>query len=162
FPQDLYPEANVLEAIIAFTTCRYDDAETLIGRMQKTYHPVHQSIEVALRALSAEGGEDRLWIALFQAQAGKAAPLGLPPAVEIALAHRPILRRIAQARRLEAQAALLSSMPARFRDTIVGSGAIEAITLAERLNVRSAATLAEAKLRERLSELDKHLLDAIK
>lgn len=163
FPQDRYPEADILQALVAFTTCRYEDAETLVARMEKTYRPMQRSLEAATAALGAEGGEDRLWIALFRARAtGADPPADLRPAVEMAIEDRPVLRRIAHARKLEAQAARIAALPATFRTSPVGISAFEAIKTAELLDVQAAAARAQRLLKRRIADLDERLRDAMR
>jgi hypothetical protein len=163
FPNSFYPEADILKAVISFTICQYDDATTIVARMQKKYEPIKKELESTLNRFKGEGGEQQFFEFLKQVRAGKAnlSPQ-IRPIVENALSDRQLLRNIEYVRVLDEEDARFKKAPATFRNSALGGDVTDALQLARDLAVRNAGTLARERYQRNLDELNEHLRDARK
>lgn len=163
FTAHAFPEADVMEAIVAFATCHYDDTETLVARMWKTYTPIRKSAAQAITNIDAIGGEERLFAALVDAnEHRRAPPPDLAPAVAWSLPERPILRKLAKVRALDEEIARLRALPAGFQRARVGEQSFKAMTSSREIAVIEAVRLAKVRGKKRIAEIDKSLNDGVK
>src|SRR5262249_14121013 len=146
FPDAFYPEADVLEAVIAFTHCRYDDATTVVARMRKKYEPIRTGLAAVLDRLKGEGSAQRVFELLRDVRAGKAnlAPV-IRPVVENALSDRQLLRNLDYVRVLDEEEARFKKAPASFRTSPLGDEVSDALSLARDLAIRETGELARGR-----------------
>lgn len=163
FPNSFYPEADILKAVIAFTICQYQDATTIVARMQKRYDPIKKELETILRRYEGDGGEEKFFQFMKDVRAGKAnlSP-AVRPIVENALSDRQLLRNIEYVRVLDEEDARYKKAPAAFRNSALGLDVTDALQLARDLAIRNAGTLARERYQRNLDELNEHLRDSAK
>jgi hypothetical protein len=163
FPNSFYPEADILKAVISFTICQYEDATTIVARMQKKYDPIKKELEATLNRFKGEGSEQKFFEFLKDVRAGKAnlSPT-IRPIVENALSDRQLLRNIEYVRVLDEEDARFKKAPPTFRNSGLGGDVTDALGLARDLAIRNAGTLARDRYQRNLDELKEHLRDASK
>src|SRR5262249_24065293 len=163
FPNSHYPEAHILKAVIAFTTCQYEDATTIVARFRKKYEPIKTELEGILNRFKGEGGEQQFYAFLKEVRTGKAnlSPT-VRPIVETSLSDRQLLRNLEYVRVLDEEDARFKKAPASFKNSPVGGDVTDALNLARDLAIRNAGTLAKERYQRNLDELNEHLRDASK
>jgi tetratricopeptide (TPR) repeat protein len=163
FPDAFYPEAEVLKGIIAFSVCRYEDAITIIAKMQTKYYPIKRELEATLDRFKGEGSEPQLFTFLNDVRGGKAdlSPT-MRPVIEGALSDRQLLRNIEYVHDIDEERARFEQAPAAFRGSPIGGDIDEALVLARERAVRDAGALTRRRIRRRLEELRGNLRDMLK
>lgn len=163
FPNSFYPEADILKAVISFTICQYQDATTIVARMQKRYEPIKKELETILRRYEGDDGEAKFFEFMKDVRSGKAnlSPT-VRPIVENALSDRQLLRNIEYVRVLDEEDNRFKKAPAAFRNSQLGGDVTDALQLARDLAIRNAGTLARERYQRNLDELNEHLRDASK
>jgi hypothetical protein len=151
FPNSFYPEAAILKAVIAFTTCQYEDATTIVARMKRKYEPIRNDLQGTLAKFKGEGGEQQFFQFLKDVRAGKANLTSrVKPVVENALSDRQLLRNLEYVRVLDEEEARFKKAPPNFRSSPVGN------------DVTDQLSLARERYQRNLDELNEHLRDASK
>jgi tetratricopeptide (TPR) repeat protein len=163
FPNAYYPEADILKAVISFTICQYEDATTIVARMEKKYDPIRKELEATLQRFKGEGSEQKFFEFLKDVRSGKAnlSPT-IRPIVENALSDRQLLRNIEYVRVLDEEDARFKKAPPTFRNSGLGGDVTDALGLARDLAIRNAGTLARDRYQRNVDELKEHLRDASK
>ncbi len=163
FPNAVYPEADILKAVIYFSNCQYDEATTVVARFKLKYEPVKKELESVLARYKGEGKEAELYKFLRDVRDGKAdLPDNIRPIVETALGDRQLLRNIEYVRVLEEEENTFKSAPASFRNSPLGGDVQDALDLAKDVAVRNAGTLAKARFQRTIDEINEHLRDSAK
>jgi len=163
FPNAVYPEADILKAVIYFSNCQYDEATTVVARFKLKYEPVKKELESVLARYKGDGKEAELFKFLRDVRDGKAElPQTIRPIVENALGDRQLLRNIEYVRVLEEEERTFKSAPASFRNSPLGGDVQDALDLARDVAVRNAGTLARARFQRTIDEINEHLRDSAK
>jgi tetratricopeptide (TPR) repeat protein len=163
FPNAFYPEADVLEAVIFFTLCHYDDAITIVARMKKKYEPIKKELEAILGRFKGDDSEQYFFKFLQDVRADKAnlSPT-IKPIIENALSDRQLLRNLEYVRVLDEEEARFKKAPAPFRNSPVGAEITDALHLARDIAIRNAGALTRERYQRYLDELDEHMRNATK
>jgi tetratricopeptide (TPR) repeat protein len=162
-PTTLYPEADTLRGVIAYTTCQYEDATTIVARMEQRYRPIRGALATLLAALAGEARDEAVvshFEALRAGRAGVPAPLG--PFVATLLRDRPLARGEARLRALDAEEARLSRASARLRGSLVAGDIQEALRLARRSAIHDLAARVRSLYQDRLDDIDHQLREGRK
>lgn len=163
FPNSFYPEADILKAVIYFTTCNYDDAMTIVARFQRKYEPIKRDLEAVLGRFEGEGQEEPFFKFLKDVRAGVAdLPDTIRPIVELSLSDRQLLRNIEYVRVLDEEDERFKKAPASFQNSPLGGDVRDALQLARDLAVRDAGNLARERYQRTVDELNEHLRNAAK
>jgi hypothetical protein len=141
-----FSEAALLEALVLYQTCRYDDAQAAIERMRHTYEPRKQAVESKLDALAKASDAEQ-----FRLVASSVAP-----------AEHKLAGYIAYDTLLESEKKLFSQLPAAFKSSQLGGDVQDALALASDIVRRQATDLGRERLLREKAELDEHLRDAKK
>jgi tetratricopeptide (TPR) repeat protein len=158
FPNSFYPEAKVLNAVISFTVCQYEDATTTVARMKKRYeHP--KELAAILDKYSGDDGRSSSNSPDVREQGQVERDRAV---VQNALSDRQLLRNIEYVKLLDKEAALFKAQPASFRDSDLGSDITDSLDLARELAIRNAGTLAKDRYERYLEELEEHLRNSQK
>jgi tetratricopeptide (TPR) repeat protein len=158
FPNAFYPEADIIRAVIYFTTCQYEDATTLVARFQKKYEPVAKELEAVLKRYEGDGGEQQFYQFLIEVRDGTAdLSEGVKPIVENALSDRQLLRNIEYVSVLEQEMKRFGSAPDQFRNSPVGADVEDNIGIAKTAAERRAGILARKRYKRNVDELKEHL-----
>jgi hypothetical protein len=158
-----YPEASILQAVIYFAICQYEDATSVVAKMKKKYEPIKKELEAISTASRARAPSS----SLLQVPQGGARRQGQPVADHQADRRERALRPSAapqprvrpHPRRREAR---FKKAPGSFRDSPLGGDVEDALSLARDMAVRNAGTLARERYQRNLDELNEHLRDAQK
>ncbi len=147
-----YAEAGVLEALIAFSTCRWDEATAAAEKVKQIQQPREGELGRAIAAL--EKTDDAGRVAFV-----RAAPAG---PVHDALADRKMADYLAYAVMLDAERKRFDAMPESFRSSLLGGDVTDAIALARDIIARQIGDLAKERLLRAREELLAHMRDAQK
>ena len=163
FPNSFYPEAKVLNAVISFTVCQYEDATTTVARMKKRYEPIRKELDAILEKYKGDETGQQFFQFLKDVRDNKAKlSKEIEPVVQNALSDRQLLRNIEYVKLLDKEAALFKAQPASFRDSDLGSDITDSLDLARELAIRNAGTLAKDRYERYLEELNEHLRNSQK
>lgn len=158
FPNSFYPEADILKAVIYFTNCNYDAAETVVARFDQRYMPIKTDLEKIMGRFQGANQEEPFFKFLKEVRAGTAEMSdSVRPVVDTALGDRTLLRNIEYVRVLEEEIGHFAKAPASFRDSELGQEIKDVLQLARDLGVRQAGELALSRYQRNLEELDVHL-----
>lgn len=161
FQGAFYPEADVLEALVSFTLCHYEEANTFAANMQRKYGPIQRELERMLHRFDGEDSEAQLFTFLKDVRGGKTSlSARARPVVERSFSDRWLLQQIAYVRVIDEEHARLRKAPAEFRSSPLGGDITDAITLARDIAIRNAGALTRERLQRTLDELSGHLEDA--
>jgi tetratricopeptide (TPR) repeat protein len=147
-----YAEGALLEAIILYSACRWDEATTAVARMKQAYEP--QKAELA-RVIAALDKMDPTAQARFVRS-------GVQGVVAAALGDRMMTSHLEYDAYLDAEEKRFMQTPASFRSSKIGDEVRDAIALARELVLRNIGQLAHERLQRALDELNQHLRDAQK
>jgi hypothetical protein len=163
FPNSYYPEAEILKAVIYFSNCQYEDAETIVAKFQTKYQPIYDDLTKELGRFKGEDQDEPFYKFLKQVRDGKA---NLSPRIKIvvenALGDRQLLRHLQYVQVLDDEQKRFNKAPAAFRDSPLGNDVKDAMQLARDIAVRNAGQLARERYQRNLDELNEHLRDAAK
>ncbi len=163
FPNAFYPEAELLRAVVSFTTCQYEEATTIVAKMKKRYEPIRKELAAILAKYKGDESGQQFFAFLKEVRDGKAnLSETIKPVVENALSDRQLLRNIEYVKQLDKEAQLFKSQPAAFKSSDLGADITDALDLARELAVRNAGTLAKDRYERYLEELNEHLRNAQK
>lgn len=163
FPDAYYPEADILKAVIYFSTCQYDDATTIAARFSVKYKPIKASLETFLARYKGQNQEAAFYNLLRDVRAGRAdLPPTVRPIVESSLSDRQLLRNLEYVRVLDSEDATLRAAPATFRTSALGGDVKDAVDLARELAIRNAGSLTRDRYLRTVDQLNEHLRDAAK
>jgi hypothetical protein len=163
FPNSYYPEADILKAVIYFSNCQYEDAETIVAQFQGKYQPIYDDLAKVLKRFQGDDSDEPFYKFLKQVRDGKA---DLPPriktVVENALSDRQLLRHLQYVQVLDDESKRFHKAPGSFRDSPLGNDVKDALQLARDIAVRNAGQLARERYQRNLDELNEHLRDSSK
>jgi tetratricopeptide (TPR) repeat protein len=161
FEASLYPEADVLRGILYYSLCRYDDALTIVARMERRYLPIRRELAALIARLD---GRDEDVLAFYgEVRGGRVhAKEIVRPIVETVIGDRPILKSLAYARFVGAEEGVLRALPASFRGSPLGEEVAAGLSRARGGALHGAAARVRALYQRRLAELDAQLEDARK
>jgi hypothetical protein len=163
FPNSHYPEAEIVKAIIYFSNCQYEDAETIVAQFQTKYQPIYDDLAKVLKRFQGEEADEPFYKFLKDVRDGKA---DLPPrirkVVENALSDRQLLRHLQYVQTLDDENKRFQKAPGSFRDSPLGNDVKDALQLARDIAVRNAGQTARERYQRNLDELNEHLRDSAK
>jgi hypothetical protein len=163
FPQSYYPEAEILKAVIYFSNCQYEDAETIVAKFQTKYQPLYDDLAKVLTRFKGEDQDEPFYKFLKDVRDGKG---DLPPRIKVvvqnALGDRQLLRHLQYVQVLDDEQKRFGKAPAAFRDSPLGNDVKDAMQLARDIAVRNAGQLARERYQRNLDELNEHLRNSAK
>jgi hypothetical protein len=163
FPKSFYPEAQILKAVIYFTTCNYDEATTIVARFKQKYEPVKKDLESVMVQFKGENQDEPFFRFLKEVRSEKAnLPPTIKPVVEASLSDRQLLRNLEYVRVLDEEDARFKKAPGSFQNSALGGDVRDSLQLARDLAVANAGKLARERYQRTLDELGEHLRDAVK
>jgi hypothetical protein len=144
-----FPEADVLEAITYYVTCRYDDARLVIAKFRERYSPVRERLAAQLR-----GKDDAELFGLLSS--------ARDPLVRHLLSDRELLRHGDWVRVIDAESAHLARSTPSFRESALGADIKDNLQLARDVAIRTAGEMVHARLERALRGLDEQLENSTK
>jgi hypothetical protein len=139
-------EAAVLEAMIQYGACRWDDAANLVAHVRATYEPRKRALQSELDALD-KTAEDDQWKLAMRSPEATDRRMGSYVAYESFLAD--------EKKRFDA-------LPPAFRSSQLGNDVADALMLATAVARRNIAMLGHERIQRAKDELDATLKDAMK
>jgi tetratricopeptide (TPR) repeat protein len=163
FPRAFYPEADIVRAVIYFTTCQFDDATILVSKFQVKYRPIAKELSGVLKSYEGEGGDQRFYNFLLQVRDGKTklSP-NVKAIVESALSDRELLRHMEYVKVLDKELTRFNSAPSSFRNSPVGADVEENIGKAKTEAIHNTGVLARKRYERNLEELGEHIRNSQK
>ncbi len=169
FPNSYYPEAEVLQAVIYFANCQYDDATIIVAQLQQKYQPIYDALNKVLGRFKGDNQEEPFFKFLKQVRNDKEhgtntadLPDNIRPIVQLALSDRQLLRNLEYVRLLDEESTRFKHAKTSFQESALGSDVKDALSLAREVAVRNAGTLAHERYQRNLDELNEHLRDSAK
>ena len=163
FPNAHYPEAEILRAVIYFSNCQYDDAQSIVAKFQTKYQPIYDELNKILGRFKGDTADEEFFKFLQQVRAGKAdLKPNVRPLVENALADRQLLRNLEYVKELDDESKRFKEKSKNFQDSAVGMDVKDSLQLARDLAVRQAGQLARDRYQRYLEELNEHLRNGAK
>lgn len=141
-----FAEAGVLEAMIQYGACRWDDAAKAAARVREIWEPRKRALGAELDALD-KAPEDERWKLAMRS------PEATDRRVASYVTYESILA--SEKRRFDA-------LPAAFRSSKLGDDVADAIALATEIVHRNIADLGRERILRAKDELDENLRNAMK
>jgi hypothetical protein len=141
-----FAEAGVLEAMILYGACRYDDASSAVQRMRQTWEPRKRALASELEALDKTAEDDRWKLAMRSPEA----------------ADRKVQDYVAYESVLGSEKKKLEALSPAFRSSRLGEDVADSLALATEIVHRNIAMLGHERIQRAKDELDEHLKDAMK
>ena len=139
-------EAGVLEALIEYDACRYDDATSAITRMRQTYEPKKRALASELDALDKATDDEKWKLAMRSPEA----------------TDHKMTDLVAYESLLDAEQKRFAAMPAAFRASPLGNDVADALALARDIVRRNIAVLGRERIERAKDEIDENLRNAMK
>jgi len=146
FVSPRFAEAGVLEALIQYGNCRYDDAARTVTRLRETYEPKKRALASELAALEKASDDAQYALAVRSPEA----------------TDRRVASFVAYEALLQSEKKKLASLPAAFRSSPLGADISDVIALGLDIVHRQVADLARERIMRAKDELDENLRDAMK
>jgi tetratricopeptide (TPR) repeat protein len=163
FASGLYPEADVLKAVVYYTSCQYDGATSVADGVERTFTPIRKKLDNLFTSYPSDDAETRFFELAGAVHADKASlDADIAPMVKHALGDRELLRSIEYVKLLDDERGRLSRMTSEFRAAPIGSDVSDALDLAKAVAIKKAGTLARDRLRRTIGDLDEQLRNAHK
>ncbi|MGM0574156.1 MAG: tetratricopeptide repeat protein [Myxococcota bacterium] len=162
FEDQYFPESRVLQALILFYNCRYDEANAVIKAFVQEYYPLMQELKEQVNQF-ADPNAFYFWLAKLSRAEETEFSTRFTRIFNAALADRKLRRKFYFVKSLNDE---LDRLNALAEDDPVAepflSGLKAEITAYRSLVVGEAGSLAQARLLRVLKELKRHLAGALK
>ncbi len=162
FADQYFPESRVLQALILFYNCRYDEANVIIKDFVQDYYPLMTELRDEINQI-ADPNEFYRWLGRLSRAEETEFSGRFKRIFNAALADRKLRRKFVFVKTLNDELAQLDSLSASkrvaspFLDDLKGQ-----LTAYRSLVVGEAGGLAQARLLRVLKELKQHLASALK
>ena len=160
FEEEYYPEALVLESVILFTNCHYEEALASIQRFIKSYHPLFKELDQQLK-VPRDPNEFYGWLARMS-RSGADISQRLKLIINAALADRKLNRRFRFIVHLNREIESLKRLSQNAPMTAFSASLLGEISAFRALVIGEAGTLARSRLESVHRELRRQLADALK
>lgn len=152
FGDAYYPEALVLKAVVFFTACQLDNAESMIAQFHDRYDPVATELNTTLNEFQ---DNQQFFEFLQRVRAGEA---NLSPrirgVVATALSDRTLLRNLEYVRLLDAEEARLGEAPGEFQNSQLGDRIRQDILVARSFAVDQTGDAARTRYTRLIDDLN--------
>ncbi len=163
FPNSHYPEAEIIRAIIYFSNCQYDDAETIATKFNNKYQPIYDELTKILGRFKGDDQDETFYKFLVSVREGKAdLKPNVKPLVENSLSDRQLLRNIEYVKELDDEASRFKKLEGAFQSSTLGADVRDALDNARQIAVRNAGQLAKSRYQRYLEDLNEHLRNSAK
>ena len=162
FADQYFPESRVLQALILFYNCRYDEADEVIRGFVKEYYPLMKELAAQMTQFEDPNAFYR-WLARLSKQDASEFSARFTLIFNAALADRKLRRKFYFVANVNRE---LSRLDALAKDEPAAEPFLQSLN-AELAGYRSlvvgeAGSLAQARLMRVLKELKRHLAGALK
>ncbi len=160
FAQEYYPEALVLEAVILYSNCHYDEALKSIHKFIKSYHPLFKELDEQLK-VPRDPNQFYGWLARMN-RSGAELSLRLKRIFNAALTDKKLNRRFRFILHLNDEIESLKRLSQNAPMTAFAAALLGEISAFRALVIGEAGTLARSRLETVHAELRAQLSDALK
>jgi len=162
FADQYYPESRVLQALILFYNCRYDEADVIVKQFVQDYFPLMDRLGKEINQF-ADPNAFYQWLAQLSKSDDVEYSARFQRIFNAALADKKLRRKFDTVAKLNAELARIDNLagPQGATDGLLGALKGE-ITGYRFLVVGEAGGLAQARLIRLLGDLRRHLAGAIK
>ena len=162
FADQYYPESRVLQALILFYNCRYDEADVIVKQFVQDYFPLMDRLGKEINQF-ADPNAFYQWLAQLSKSEDVEYSTRFKRIFNAALADKKLRRKFDTVAKLNEELARIDNIagPQGATDGLLGALRGE-ITGYRFLVVGEAGGLAQARLVRLLSDLRRHLAEAIK
>ncbi|TNF30039.1 MAG: hypothetical protein EP329_14370 [Deltaproteobacteria bacterium] len=162
FADQYYPESRVLQALILFYNCRYDEADVIVKQFVQDYFPLMDRLGKEINQF-ADPNAFYQWLAQLSKSEDAEYSTRFKRIFNAALADKKLRRKFDTVAKLNAELSRIDKLagPQGATDGLLGSLKGE-ITGYRFLVVGEAGGLAQARLVRLLGDLRRHLAGAIK
>ncbi len=160
FKEQYFPESRVLQAVILFSNCRYDDAILVVDQFVKEYDGLRKELKSQLEQ-NQDPADFYYWLASL-AQKGKGFSKKLKRIFNLALADRKLHRRFAFILSLQREEGLLESMRKTAVQKDLAERLLGELVTYRELAIGEAGELARTRLDTKRKELQRLVSQAMK
>lgn len=161
FADQYYPESRVLQALILFYNCRYDDADAIVKEFVNDYYPLMNQFRAEINRF-ADPNAFYQWLATLATQKDTEYSIRFQRIFNAALADKKLRRKFEFVSKLNEEVKKL--------DQLAGKGAERGligqlkgdINSYRSLVIGEAGALAQARLVRIVKDLQRHLASALK
>lgn len=160
FEEEYFPEALVLEAVILYSSCHYDEALKSIHRFIKSYHPLFKELDAQLK-VPRDPNQFYAWLARMSRSGADISPR-LKRIFNAALTDRKLNRAFRFILSLNKEMDELKRLSQNAPMTAFSASLLAEITTFQSLVIGEAGSLARSRLETVHKELRQQLSDALK
>lgn len=162
FADQYFPESRVLQALILFYNCRYDEADIIVKEFVQDYFPLMERLGKEINQF-ADPNAFYQWLAQLSRSTDAEYSTRFKRIFNASLADKKLRRKFDTVAKLNAELKRIDALagPQGATDGLLGDLRSE-ITAYRVLVVGEAGSLAQARLLRVLQELRRHLAGAIK
>lgn len=160
FEEEYFPEALVLEAVILYSNCHYEEALDSIHRFIKSYHPLFKELDEQLK-VPRDPNQFYGWLARMN-RSGADISLRLKRIFNAALADRKLNRRFGFILQLNREIESLKRLSQNATMTAFAAQLLGDVTAFRALMIGETGTLARSRMETVHKELRAQLSDALK
>jgi tetratricopeptide (TPR) repeat protein len=160
FEEEYFPEALVLEAVILYYNCHYDQSLASIHRFIRSYHPLFKELDEQLQ-VPRDPTQFYGWLARVS-RSGSDISMRLKRIFNAALTDRKLNRRFRFVLHLNQELESLTRLSQNAPMTAFAAQLHGEISAVRALSVGEAGTLAKSRLQAVHEELRRQLSDALK
>lgn len=144
FVGEYYPEATILEAVVYFENCRYDQVKTMLRAFDKRYRPLMES----MKKLSEQNlSSDQYYTRLAELQKAKdLSGQQLVRILNVALSDQEVRRADSSVREVEAEIAHVAKLPKSLADSAYAKVTTDDLKTVLKSRQARAGDLARAKI----------------
>jgi len=161
FANQYYPESRVLQALILFYNCRYDDADAIVKDFVNDYYPLMNQFRAEINRF-ADPNAFYQWLASLATQKDTEYSVRFQRIFNAALADKKLRRKFEFVSKLNEEVQKLDKLAGKGAERgLVGQlkGDINAY---RSLVIGEAGSLAQARLLRIVKDLQRHLASALK
>jgi len=160
FEEEYFPEALVLEAVILYRHCHYDETLTSIDRFIKNYRGLYKELDTQLK-VPRDPNQFYAWLARMSQQ-GSDLSLRLKRIFNAALADRKLNRSFRFILHLNREIRSLKKLSQNAAMTALAASLLAELSSFRELVLGEVGTLARSRLQAVHRDLRRHLTDALK
>ena len=160
FRDEYYPEAQILQAVIFYANCNYEDTREAIDEFRVSYEPLRDEIKSYLESF-ADPGEFYAFFTKLETSGTSMTPR-VRQIVNAALQDKQLNRLNAYIKELMREVRLIERSKSNWARSQLAQNIIQDIEVVKSLAVHDAGTLAKTRLQRVVSELNELISQSLK
>lgn len=161
YADGFFPESYVVEAVILFTNCHYEEAVVAVDALLQDYEPLLQEMQVQLAA-HEDPADFYRWLASLAGSRGKQFSARLKRIFNVVAAEKKVRRRMAVIPVLDSEKKYLERYVAAAPQCELARSLLQRLDRARDDAVVAAGELAWLRLDERRRELKRQIVQAMR